>query len=155
MLAGIGLVRNGRWFLWLVSGLCLLVGRVFAQDFQSWNEVDLTASWRKASFLVPLLSRTDTRLPNPQLVAGGVTVDVPVPWRLTLTGGYLFADLPQRSLWVHLPVVALSRSWQAGRFTVGDRNRFEKLVGFPHSPVRYRNRLHLDRPLGSRDRWHL
>ena len=78
-----------------------------AQDFQSWNEVDLTASWRRANFLVPVLTRLDTKLPNPQLVASGVMVDFRLPWRLTLTGGYLFADLPQRSEWVHLPLVAL------------------------------------------------
>ena len=155
MSAGKGLVRHSKGLLWVVSGLWLLMGRAPAQDFQSWNEVDLTASWRKASFLVPLLSRTDTRSPNPQLVAGGATVDVLLPWRLTLTGGYLFADLPQRSLWVHLPLGALAKSWQAGRFTIVDRNRFEKLIGFPNSPIRYRNRLLLDRPLGSRDRWHL
>lgn len=110
-----------------------------AQSFQSWNEVDLTASWRKAKFLVPLLARTDTRLPNPQLAATGITADFPLPLGLTLTGGYLLADLPQRSRFVHLPLVALTKSFQMGRMILADRTRFEKLVGFGTSPVRHRN----------------
>ena len=119
-----------------------------------WNEVDLTASWRHVDFLVPLVARTDTQLPNPQLAATGITADFPLPWRLTLTGGYLFADLPQRSDLVHLPLVAVTKSFRLGRLTVADRNRFEKLIGYGTSPVRYRNRLMLDRPFGARKQWH-
>src|SRR6266446_4949237 len=135
---------------------CLLLfttpGR--AQDFQRWNEVDLTASWRKVDFLVPLLARTDSRLPNPQLAATGITADFPLPWRLTLTAGYLFADLPQRSIDVHLPLLAVTKTFHVGRFTLADRNRFEKLIGFPTAPTRYRNRLLLDRSFGLHDQWH-
>jgi Protein of unknown function (DUF2490) len=126
-----------------------------AQGFQSWNEVDVTASWKHVDFLFPFQPRTDTRLPNPQLAAGGAEADFGLPWRLTLTGGYLAADLPQRSEWVHLPLVALTKSFQWRRFSLADRNRFERLVGFGTSPVRYRNRLFLDRAFGARDAWHL
>ena len=139
----------------VLSCLCFLPTLARSQDFQSWNEVDLIASWRKVDFLVPLLARTDTRLPNPQLAATGITADLPLPWHLTLTGGYLFADLPQRSQVVHLPLVAVSKSFHMGRIAIVDRNRFEKLVGFGNSPVRYRNRLLLDRPFGPRDQWHV
>jgi hypothetical protein len=38
---------------------------------------------------------------------------------------------------------------------MSDRNRFEKLIGFAGSPVRYRNRLLFDLPLGKHDRWHV
>ncbi len=72
-------------------------------DFQSWNQVDLAASWRNVDFLVPLLARADTRLPNPQLAATGIAADFPLPSHLTLAAGYLFADLPPSSLAVHLP----------------------------------------------------
>lgn len=144
-------MRSAAVALWM----CILVPPAIAQDFQLWNEVDLTASWKKAEFLAPFLARTDTRLPNPQLAATGITVDFPLPWRLRLTGGYLFADLPQRSVLVHLPLVALTKSGTIGRFTFADRNRFEKLVGFGTSPVRYRNRFLVDRPFGARDHWHL
>jgi hypothetical protein len=125
-----------------------------AQDFQSWNEVDLTASWKNVDFLVPLLARLDPSLPNPQLAATGVTADFRLPWHLTLTGGYLFAVLPQRSLDVHLLLVALSPTFKLHRFVLADRNRFEKLVGFANSPVRYRNRFLVDAPFGARERWH-
>lgn len=135
--------------------LFILAAPAGAQDFQMWNEVDLAASWRNLDFMVPLLARTDNRLPNPQLAATGITADLHLPWRLTLTGGYLLADLPQRSLLVHLPLVAVSKSLRFGRFTVADRNRFEKLVGYGTAPVRYRNRFMVDRPFGPRDRWHL
>jgi len=104
---------------------------------------------------VPLLARTDSRLPNPQLAATGITADFPLPWRLTLTAGYLFADLPQRSIDVHLPLLAVTKTFRLGRFTLADRNRSEKLVGFPTAPTRYRNRLLLDRSFGLHDQWHL
>ncbi len=126
-----------------------------AQDFQIWNEVDLSASWRNVDFVAPFLARTDSRLPNPQLAATGITADFHLPWRLTLTGGYLFADLPQRSLLVHVPLVALSKSFRIVSLTLADRNRFEKLIGYGTAPVRYRNRLVVDRPFGARDQWHL
>ena len=125
-----------------------------AQNLEIWNEVDLTASWKHVDFLAPLVARTDTRLPNPQLAATGITADVRLPWSLTLTGGYLFADLPQRPALVHLPLVALSKSFRFGRLTVVDRNRFEKLIGYGTSPVRYRNRLMVDRWVGAQERWH-
>jgi Protein of unknown function (DUF2490) len=136
---------------------CLLIPTALAgaQDFQTWNEIDLSASWRNVDFMAPLLARTDPRLPNPQLAATGITADFHLPWRLTLTGGYLFADLPQRSLFVHIPLVAVTKSFRVARFTLADRNRFEKLIGYGTAPVRYRNRFMVDRPFGARDRWHL
>jgi hypothetical protein len=74
--------------------IALLASVATAQSFQSWNELDLTASWHKVDFLVPSLARIDGRLPNPQLVATGLEADFALPWSLTVTGGYLFADLP-------------------------------------------------------------
>jgi hypothetical protein len=143
-------MRSAMLFCWLF--LPFLAG---AQDFQQWNEVDFAASWRNASFLVPVLARTDTNLPNPQLAATGITVDIPLRWSLTLTGGYLIADLPQLSDDVHLPLIAVSTTFHVRRFTLADRNRFEKLIGYGDSPVRYRNRIFLEWPLGARNRWHL
>lgn len=136
--------------------LCMMSLAVLcrAQDFQSWDEVDLTAYWGKVVLDLPMLVRVDNGLPNPQLAATGLTADFSVPWHLTMTCGYLFADLPQRSLAVHVPLIAVSPSFRVRRFTFADRNRFEKLVGFGTSPVRYRNRVSLDRPLSAAERWH-
>ncbi len=135
--------------------LALLAPVAGAQDFQSWNEVDIMASWRRVDFMIPMLARVDSRLPNPQLAATGVTAEFPLPWHLKLTGGYLFADLPQRSESVHVPLVALSATFRLNRLTMSDRNRFEKLIGFTDSPSRYRNRLSFDLPLGKHNRLHV
>jgi hypothetical protein len=141
-------MRRAFWLL-------LLSATARAQDFQVWNEIDLTAAWRKIDFLIPSLVRDDTHLANPQLWATGITAEIPLKWGISLTGGYLFADLTQRSDAVHLPLIAVSETRRIAGFTVSDRNRFEKLVGYPGSPVRYRNRILLDRAFGPGKRWHL
>jgi hypothetical protein len=135
--------------------LSLLAAGARAQTSQSWNEVDLAAWWRGISFTVPLVARVDARLPNPQLLAAGLTADLPLPWQMTLTGGYLFVDLPQQvRSEVHVPLVALSKAFRIGRVSLADRNRFEKLIGLGASPVRYRNRLRADLPLDANEQWH-
>ncbi len=121
---------------------------VRAQQFQSWNEVDLAGTWGKVDLLAPFVARTDSSLPNPQLAATGLMADFHLPVHLTLTGGYLYADLPQDPYHVHLPLAALTETLHEGGFTVADRNRFEKLIGYPGEPVRYRNRLLFDYAVG-------
>ena len=152
------LVRTAFFWSGLRATVALLVvlaaTRSHAQDFQSWNEVDLTASWKNIDFLVPLLARVDSSLPNPQLAATGVTADFRLPWHLTFTGGYLFAVVPQRLLDVHLPLFALTPTFRLRCVMLADRNRFEKLVGFQNSPVRYRNRFLVDVPFAAREHWH-
>ena len=125
-----------------------------AQELQSWNEVDLSASWRHVDFLAPFVARIRPGSPNPQLAATGLTADLPLRWGLTLTPGYLFADLPQGNDLVHLPLLALTGTTHLNHLTLADRNRLEKLIGYRGNPVRYRNRLLLDRPLGSDGRAH-
>lgn len=142
-----------RCFLVLLALLSLCAGAQ-AQDFQSWNEVDLAASRGKIDFLVPLLARTDSSLPNPQLAATGITADIPIHWHLVLTGGYLFVDLPQKSLTVHVPLLALTPSFRIKKLSIADRNRFEKLFEYSGSPVRFRNRILVDESFGKSTRWH-
>ena len=137
--------------------LCLFamtaLGR--AQDFKSWNELDLTASWKKMEFLVPTYARFDSRLPNPRIVTTGINVDFCLSPHWTVTGGYLSADLLQSSQTVHVPLVAVSRRFRVRQLTFVDRNRFEKSIGYESSPVRYRNRVLLDRPFGLNEKWHV
>lgn len=73
-------MRNSAFVFCLVL---LSVASVEAQDFQSWNEIDFSASWRGVGLTLPLLARVDSRLPNPQLAATGITADVPLLWRLS------------------------------------------------------------------------
>ncbi|HZS71481.1 MAG TPA: DUF2490 domain-containing protein [Candidatus Acidoferrum sp.] len=134
---------------------CLVASRANGQDFQSWNEVDLTGSWKTIDVVVPLLARIDASGANPQLAATGITADFGLPWHLTLTGGYLYAKLPRSSLDVSVPLAAVAKSFRFGRFAIADRNRFEKLIGFGDSPVRYRNRILAERPLGTQARWRI
>ena len=149
------------WFRVLNSDSLLCLTFLFlmrttshAQELQSWNEVDLSASWRHVDFLAPFVARIAPGSPNPELAATGLTVDLPLRWGLTLTPGYLFADLPQGNDLVHLPLLALTGTTHLHHLMLADRNRWEKLIGYRGNPVRYRNRLLLDRPLGSDDRAH-
>ena len=101
-----------------------------AQQFQSWNEVDLIASWKTIDFLIPAVARTDTSLPNPQFVAIGFVAFVPLSAHLKLVGGYLFADLPQSSQVAHVPVLAVEAVLHKHTFALMDQNRFEKLIDY-------------------------
>jgi hypothetical protein len=136
------------WMLWQGTALAK------AQDFQSWNEVDVVANWRHGDFLVPFLARTDTAKPNPQLAATGVVANLKFRWGLTLTAGYLYADLPQAGYKVQLPLVMVTEKIRLGRVVLADGNRFEKLFGYPKEPVRYRNLVLVDCPVGRSVRAH-
>jgi len=65
------------------------------------------------------------------------------------------SDLPQSVGGVPVPLGAATTVFRPGRFTIADRNRFEKLMGYGTGPVRYRNRALLDWKVDARDRWHL
>jgi len=123
---------------------------------QSWNEVDITGSVHGVGVIVPTVARLDSRLPNPRLLGTGAMLDLSLPWRLTLTGGYLSVHLPRPSpSTVSVPLVALSITVSTTSITIVDRNRLEKLIGVAGSPVRYRNRLLVDVPLDkSFSGWH-
>jgi len=139
--------------LWCAA---LLATTAHAQDFQWWTEVDLAREWRSVALLVPSVVRLDSRLPNPQLAATGVEIDVQLSRYITAGGGYLFADLPQGAQsHVHLPLIAVSTTLHVGRLTIADRNRVEKLIGYGVSPVRYRNRFTVELPIGPTARWHV
>src|SRR5262249_8419773 len=134
----------------------LLTTTVQGQDLQWWGEVDVTGDWRAVHLLVPSVIRVDSQLPNPQLAATGVEIEVPLSRYITATGGYLFADLPQRAQsHVHLPLIAVSTTVRLGRLTIADRNRVERLIGYGVSPIRYRNRFMVELPVGRADRWHV
>ncbi len=137
-----------------VTFLFLMGAASHAQELQSWNEVDLSASWRHVDLLAPFVARIGPGSANPELAATGLTADLPLRWGLTLTPGYLFADLPQGNDLVHLPLLALTEITHLKHLSLSDRNRLEKLIGYRGNPVRYRNRLLLDHPLGSDGRAH-
>jgi len=153
--------RLGPRFLFLLF-LGLGVQAIYAQELQYWPEIDFATAWRNIDLVAPALARIDSDRPNPQFAGTGILADFHLPAKLTLTTGYLFVELPPYSTQVHAPLAAISGSIKAGRLTVSDRNRFERLFGLGNvgrraglgaAPVRYRNRLLAETPLGSR--WHL
>ena len=135
-------------------GLFSCAGILKAQYVQSWNEVDFTARWRSVNLTFPFVARFDPESPNLQLTATGMTADVPIVRHVTATAGYYFAELPQSSLAVHIPLIACTLSWRWRNFDITERNRVEELIGYKDSPYRYRNRLMVDRPFGRVERWH-
>jgi hypothetical protein len=153
LLASIGGMRRLRTIP-VLGGLWLATALGNAQDFQSWNEVDVVTTWKHGDLWAPLLVRTDPAKPNPQLAATGLVADLMLRWGLTLTSGYLFADLPQAGYKVHLPLVMMTEKVHLGRVVLADGNRFEKLFGYPKGPVRYRNLVLVDCTFGSSDRAH-
>lgn len=140
----------GVWLLCVLS--CARAAG--AQEFQSWNEVDLTGRWHGLNLLAPFVARLQPGAANPQLAATGLMVDIPLTHSLLLTPGYLFAELPQLSDAVHLPLIAVTPQVQTHGLLLTDRNRFEKLIGYPGAPVRYRNRILADWQLGPAKRLH-
>ncbi len=127
-----------------------------AQSFWIWNEADITAASPSVRVVVPLVDRIAPSAANPQFLAAGVTADVRLPAGTAVTVGYLFVDLPQRQQSaVHVPLLAISNAVRLGRLMVADRNRIEKLIGLGPSPIRYRNRLSLDCPLGTSNSRHV
>jgi hypothetical protein len=125
-----------------------------AQDFQNWNELDFTASWKKVDFLAPVVARTDPSKSNPLFAATGIVAFMPLTRHIVLVGGYLFADLPQSSQVAHVPVAAVATSLNSSHLKVLDQNRFEKLFDYGSGPLRYRNLLLADVPLDPRQ-WHM
>jgi hypothetical protein len=105
---------------------------------------------------VPFVVRTGSALPNPQLAGVGLEAEVRLRRHVTLTGGFLLVDLPQRARpHVQLPLVAATTMGRIRRVYVADRNRFEQVIGVATAPVRYRNRVFADLPVSPGGKWHL
>lgn len=143
-----------RTLLWLAA-LLAFCGAAHAQDFQSWNELDLLARWKHATLLVPLVARIDPAQPNPQFAATGALITVPVARHLELSTGYLTADLPFATGWVHVPVGIANLIVRPSRYTFADASRIEKLQGYSDNPWRYRNLVFAQRAFGATRRTRL
>jgi hypothetical protein len=137
----------------VLLGLVPFAAMAAGQQFQSWNEVDLTASWKRVNFLIPAVARMDPSLPNPPFAATGIVASVPLVRHFQFAGGYLFADLSQNSHVAHVPVIAVAATVRLRHLAILDQNRFEKLFSYGSEPVRYRNLLLGDIRFGH-TRWH-
>ena len=140
---------------WLIVTAMVIfsAAQAAATDGEMWNEIDVSAPlFERATLTVPFVIRNSLQLPNPQLAGLGPIVDVAIASHLTITTGYLFVALPQTGptfdvgYYVHVPLAAVTVRGEFAHFNLQDRNRAERLIGIPHSPIRYRNKLVVDLP---------
>lgn len=153
-----------RLVLGALACACILLGlstsMLFGQahpgpDVELWNEIDLSSPIaHRVALTVPVVVRDSTSLADPQLLGVGPLVDFAVLRHVTITGGYLFASLPNTGTGyrVNVPLAAVTLRAKLARLEMSDRSRAEGLIGVPHDPIRYRNKLVLDAPFDS-GRW--
>ncbi len=98
--------------------------------------------------------RDSFSLSNPQL-DGGPIFDFALSKSVMVTAGYLFVSLPNagHGYNVNVPLGAITFVHKLGRVRIADRNRAEYLSGFVANPIRYRNKLSVDFPLGVNGYW--
>ncbi len=134
----------------------LLAGSVKAAEVEMWNEVDISARLTdRLTVTAPVVVRDSFSLSNPQLDGGGPIFDFALNKSLSVTAGYLFVSVPNagRGYNVNVPLAAVTFVHRLGRVRIADRNRAEYLSGFIYNPIRYRNKLTIDFPLGARGYW--
>jgi hypothetical protein len=132
--------------VWLVVPGCV---QGWGQSHQWWPEADLSIKVGRLHLLAPMLVRLDTGLPNPQFVATGLIASYRLSRNWSVSGGYLYADLPQNSLNAHVPLGAVTGELHPGRLKLADTNRFERLLAYPTEPYRYRNRAMAEYAFGN------
>jgi hypothetical protein len=122
-------------------------------DNQQWTDVLVAVPLSKAidfNFGGTLRLGRDINRPVDERVGFGLTFRVGK--YLTLSPNYLYIGMqpiPRRRVWetrLSLPVLV---KFKAGRFTISDRNTFERRLRFPINSTRYRNRLQIEHPIGS------
>lgn len=113
-------------------------------DTQFWTELDVAAQLtRSVSVTLLATNRLSLDLPNPQLGAGGVVVDLRANRAITLSVGYLCANLPHtgQGYAAQLPLAAISAGRRFGRWSIQERSRGERLFGIPGAPYRFRQKV--------------
>jgi hypothetical protein len=144
--------RIWRLALLLIPVSMLAAQKTPATDWQVWSEVDVIAQLSdRLNVTVPLVIRDSFGLANPQLAGLGPVFDFSLTRFISVSGGYLFVSLPEigPGYAVHVPLAAITLREAWRRFHFSDRNRAERLIGLPGSPIRYRNKLAIERPVGS------
>ncbi len=113
-------------------------------DVEFWSELDVSAKLSDSMALTVLgVDRSSVQLANPQLGGAGVVLDFRTNRLVTFSLGYIYASLPNtgRGLRVDAPLTAVSLGRAFGRWSVGERNRGERLYGVGREPYRYRQKV--------------
>jgi hypothetical protein len=117
-------------------------------DFQSWDEVDISARLRADIDVTWVsLTRFSAQLPNPAVYASGVDVNVGVGTHLVITPSYYYiAFRTVSSPWAHTdtPILAATvlESWNA--WTLSDRGRVAGILDDGKGYWIYLNRPRVD-----------
>jgi hypothetical protein len=109
--------------------------RGIAEDLPFWSEFDIVSSTHHVAVTAPLIWRTDSSLPDPQFAATGVIIDVHLPWRIAVSGGYiggyLQVSVPQRAgSRIGVPQVAITKTFALRRLVASHRSVFDDFHGF-------------------------
>jgi hypothetical protein len=149
---------KGWWFICIL--ICLgAFQSVSAQvlssletDTQQWTDVQVAVPLSKAidwNFGGTLRLGRDLNRPVDERVGFGMTFRV--GQYLSLTPNYQYIGMQPfrgRKVWekrLSLPVLV---KFKAGKFTISDRNLFERRLRRPVDSTRYRNRLQIEHPIG-------
>jgi hypothetical protein len=124
-------------------------------DTQNWNDVYLT---------VPVTGPFDVILQG--TIRNGRNISRPVDERLglglsfragkyvTVVPNYLYIGMQPfegRRIFENRLSLLTAVRFPVGRFTITDRNLFERRIRRPLNSTRYRNRLQIERPIGPKD----
>lgn len=137
-------------------GLCgILVATSFAaaqsgilSDFQSWNEVDVSARLAKSvdtSWVSQ--GRLSTEYPNPETYLSGIDLKLAIGRYLEITPSYYYlgaTGLTGRSGHFQVPMLTATARNTWNRWTVADRNRFLGAIGEGNDFWIYVNRPRVD-----------
>ena len=120
-------------------------------DTQSWNEVQITAPLKKwVDIVAHVQVRLGRNLSDFVYEHGGMGLVIKVNSYLTLAPSYLhIATQPTAGRKAFENRLNFAATVQAplGRFTITDRNLFERRLRSPADSTRYRNRIQIATPL--------
>lgn len=124
----------------------------FPADFQSWNELEVSANFRP-DFDVRWISqvRLSTHYPNPTAYRTGIEASFDLGRHFVVAPSYHYIGLENtagRSGHFHVPMVSATVKQSWGRWSVSDRSRFLGALGGPTSFWIYLNRPRVDYRLG-------
>ena len=145
-------------FLLLMSS-CVVRGQVTPSqtDTQNWNDVFLTVPLAgPVDFIMQGTIRNGRNISRPVDERLGIGFSFKLGKYLTVIPNYLYIGMQPfegRRVFENRLSVASTVRFPVGRFTVSDRNTFERRLRDPGiDATRYRNRLQIEHPIGRKER---
>jgi Protein of unknown function (DUF2490) len=152
------------WRLGLFLALALNTTSALAQslpetDTQQWNEVQFAVPITKQiDFILggTLRLGRDIERPVDERIGAGVIIKIGKYFSVGPNYQYIgMQPFRGRKVWESRLSVPMLVKFNLGKFTIGDRNLFERRLRDPGiDTTRYRNRLQIEHPVGN-DKWKL